>query len=410
MSNSLLTISMITNESARILANTMGFAQGANRQYDDQFARGGAKIGSVINIRKPPRFLSVTGPGLQLQDVADQSVPLTLSTQRHCDFQFNSKDRTLSVDDFGERYIKPALNAVVNGLDVDGLINAMNTTYNSVGTPGTTPSAFLTYAQSLQKLDENACPMDGKRTMLINPAAQACTVDALKGLFQSSEKIKEQYEMGRMGMAAGYDWKMDQNVQTHTVGALGGSGAADCATAQSGASVITNGWTSSVTNLLQAGDVITFGTSGNANAVYNVNPVSFSSTGSLKQFVVTSTVSSNATGFATLAISPSIVTAGPYQNVSQAIPNGAAVTVVGAAGTVSPQNIAYHRDAFALGMVDLELPEGVDWAARAVSKQLGISVRGVRAFDIVNDQFPLRLDIFYGWVSIYPEWAVRVQG
>ncbi len=410
MSNSLLTISMITKESARILANTMSFSKGINRQYDDSFAQSGAKIGSVINIRKPPRFLSVTGPALQLQDVTDQSVALTLNTQRHCDFQFNSKDRTLSVDEFGERYIKPALNAVVNGLDVDGLANAVSTVYNSVGTPGTTPSAFLTYAQSLQKLDENACPMDGKRSMIINPAAQACTVDVLKGLFQSSEKIKEQYEMGRMGMAAGFDWKMDQNVQSHTVGALGGTGAADCATAQSGASIITNGWTASITNILNAGDIITFGTAGNSNAVLGVNPVSFASTSSLKQFVVTSTVSSNAGGFATIAISPSIVTSGSYQNVSQAIPNSAVVTVVGTGGTVSPQNIAHHKDAFALGMVDLELPEGVDWAARAVSKELGISIRGVRAFDIVNDQFPLRLDILYGWVSIYPEWAVRIQG
>lgn len=410
MPNSLLTISMITKESARILANTMNFSKSVNRQYDSSFAQSGAKIGSVINIRKPPRFLSVTGPALQLQDVSDQSVALTLSTQRHCDFQFNSKDRTLSVDQFGERYIKPALNAVVNGLDVDGLLNANATVFNSVGTPGTTPSAFITYAQSMQKLDENAAPMDGRRSLLINPAAQACTTDAFKGLFQSSEKITEQYERGRMGQAIGYEWGMDQNIQNHTVGALGGSGASDCATAQSGASIITNGWTASITNILQAGDIITFGTLGNSNAVLGVNPVSFASTASLKQFVVTSTVSSNAGGFVTIPVSPSIVTSGPYQNVSQGVPNSAAVTVVGAAGTVTPQNIAFHKDAFALGMADLELPEGVDWAARAVSKEIGISVRCVRAFDIVNDQFPLRLDILYGYVSIYPEWAVRIQG
>jgi hypothetical protein len=410
MSNSLLTISMITKESARILANNMVFASGVNRTYDDQFARSGAKIGSVINIRKPVRYLTATGPGLQLQDVTDQSVALTLSTQAHVDFQFGSKDRTLSVDEFSDRYVKPAVNAICNKVDYDGLTLANTTVWNAVGTPGTTPSTALVYAQAMQKLDENAAPMDGRRSVVINPAAQACTVDGLKALFQSSEKIKEQYEKGRMGLAFGMEFKMDQNIQSHTTGALGGSGAADCATAQTGATIITNGWTASITNILNAGDIITFGTSGSSNAVYNVNPVSFASTGVLKQFVVTSTVSSNAGGFISIPISPSIVTTGAYQNVSQSIVNSAAVAVLGSGGVITPANLAYHQDAFALGMVDLEMPEMVDYAARAVDREMGISIRCVRAYDIVNDQFPCRLDVLYGWVAVYPELAVRIQG
>jgi P22 coat protein - gene protein 5 len=410
MSNSLLTISMITKELARIAANNMVFANGVNRQYDDSFARSGAKIGSVINIRKPVRYIVATGAALQLQDVTDQSVALTLGTQAHVDFQFNSKDRTLSVDEFSDRYLKTAMNALCNKVDVDGLQLANSTVYNTVGTPGTTPSALITYAQAMQKLDENATPMDGRRSVVINPAAQACTVDALKGLFQSSEKIKEQYEKGRMGLAMGMVFKMDQNIQTHTVGALGGTGIANSATSQTGASIITSGWTASITNLLNAGDIITFGTSGNANAVQNVNPVNFSNVGSLKQFVVTSTVSSNAGGYISIPVSPSVTSTGPYQNVSQAIPNSAAVTVLGSASTVTPANLAYHQDAFVLAMADLEMPEGVDWAARAVDKEHGISVRCVRSYDIVNDQFPTRVDILYGYAAVYPEWACRIQG
>jgi hypothetical protein len=44
------------------------------------------------------------------------------------------------------------------------------------------------------------------------------------------------------------------------------------------------------------------------------------------------------------------------------------------------------------------------------SEKLGISIRMVRAYDISNDAFPCRLDVLYGWKSIYPQLACRVAG
>jgi hypothetical protein len=210
-----------------------------------------------------------------------------------------------------------------------------------------------------------------------------------------------------LGHALGMNFRMDQNVQSHTVGALGGVGISNCATAQTGANIITNNWTSSVTNLLLPGDVVTF-----AN-VYAVNPVSFQSTGSLKQFVVTSAVSSSG-GSATIPISPAIVTSGPYQNVTAGVAQSSAVLTFAAASTyantVTPVNVAYHRDAFCLGMADLGLPGGVEMAARASDPRAGMSLRVVRAYDIVNDQHPCRIDVLYGWQTIYQELACRIQG
>ena len=413
MSNTLLTISMITRESLRILRNQLAFAKGANRQYDDQFARSGAKIGSVINIRKPVRFQTVTGPALQIQDVTDQYSALTLGTQAHVDFQFLSKDLTLSIDEFAARYLAPATNALANKVDFDGLTLGTNTIWNAVGTPATPPATALVALQAMQKLDENAAPRDANRYIVINPQASASMVDALKGLFQSSEKIAEQYDSGMMGMALGASWRMDQNIQTHTVGALGGTGVTACATAQTGANIVTNNWTASVANLLLAGDIITFA------GLYACNPVSFQSTGSLKQFIVTSNVSSLVGGTATIPISPAITASGPFQNVSsssggQGSVSGVAATstivVLGTAAAVSPCNLAYHKDAFVLGCADLELPGGVEMSDRAADPQTGLSIRIVRAYDIVNDQHPCRLDILYGWSAVYPELACRIQG
>lgn len=408
MGNSLLTISQITKESTRILRNNMGFAKSVNRQYDDSFARSGAKIGSVINIRKPVRYTTTVGPALSLQDITDQSVALTLNTQAHVDFQFSSKDMELSVDEFSGRYLNPAVNALCNKIDYDGLTLVNSSISNYVGTPGTTPSTALIALQARQKLMENACPVDGNISACVSPAVEASLVDGLKGLFQSGERIKEQYEKGYMGQGLGMTFKMDQNIQAHTVGALGGTGIANSATAQTGSNIITSGWSNSVTNLLLPGDIVTF-----ANT-FAVNPVSFGSTGALKQFVVTTAVSSNGSGFATIPVSPAIVTSGPYQNVTQGIANSSAVLVFGAvsstANVVTPNNIIFHKDAFVLGMADLPLPGGTDMADRASDPESGISLRIVRSYDIVNDIWPCRMDVLYGWQVIYPELACRLQG
>ena len=46
MANTLLTSDVITNEAQRILHQKLNFIGSINRQYDDQFAKSGAKIGN----------------------------------------------------------------------------------------------------------------------------------------------------------------------------------------------------------------------------------------------------------------------------------------------------------------------------------------------------------------------------
>ena len=401
--NSLLNISMITKEALRILKNNLGFAKGVNRQYDDSFANKDAKIGSVINVRKPVRFSVTSGAALNIQDVADQYVPLTLDTQNHVGFQFTSKELSLNIDQFSARYLAPAIAALANKIDNDGMAKYADV-YNSVGTPGTIPSTALTFLQAGQKLDEMAAPRDGMRYLAISPAAQASTVDALKGLFQDSSEIQKQYDSGIMGKALGFTWRMDQNVASRTVGPLGGTPTVKTASVDGDTTLSTKAWTASAASRLKKGDVFTIG------SVYAVNPQSRVSTGSLQQFVVTADFSSDGSGNGVVSISPTIQSTGAYQNVDSLPQVSAAITVVGAANTASPQSLAYHKDAFCLGMVDLQLPGGVDMAAKASDPDSGLSLRIVRSYDIVNDRFPCRIDVMYGWKTLFPELACRIQG
>lgn len=412
MSNSFLSPTVIAKEILRIMHNNLTFAKGVNRQYDSSFANSGitvsGKAGPSLRVRKPNRYVVTDGAALVVQDNVEEYVTVSCTTQEHVGMKFTSADLTLTIDDFSERYLKPAALALAAKIDRDGL-GKYTTVYNSVGTPGTTPGSGMTAAETTKIfldagaiLDEYTAPRDNQRTACISPAAQAATVSALSGLFQSASKISEQYEAGEMGTGLGLKFKMDQQIVSHTGSTMDGIAMTVKGTQTAGASVLcdaTNG------QIIKIGSVCTF------DNVYSVNPESFASTGRLQQFVVTADATASG-GEVTLSVSPSLyasttsagkqtVTALPVDN---AVVNWYDTTV----SSTRPQNLVYHKDAFTLVTADLVLPEGVDFRARQVHD--GVSVRVVRQYNINGDELPCRLDVLYGWKELYPQWACRVWG
>ena len=410
MSNQLLTISKITNEALMVLENELTFTSEVDRNYDDQFAVVGAKIGNTVNVRRPGRFIGTTGPALNVEDFNETSVPVTLSTQFHVDTQFTTQDLALSLDMFSDRVLKPGIAAIANKIDRDGLSMAALQTANIVGTAGTPPTGLITYLTAGAYLDAEGAPRDGRRSCIVEPFTSATIVDSLKGLFVPQEAIGEQYRKGLMGRdSAGMNWKMDQNVVSQTFGSYAGSAVCNTTTASG---FLTSGWASSSTITLTATGTVSFnaGDTFTIAGVYAVNPQNRQAYGSnkLRNFVVKSAVSAT-DGTMQVTVSPAVITAGQFQNVT--IPttsSTAAVTPFNQSGTVSPQNIIMHRNAFTLAMADLELPEGVHFAGRASDKEIGLSLRVVRQYTINNDSIPTRIDVLYGWAPLYPELACRV--
>lgn len=399
VTNTLLTISMITREAAAQLVNMLKFARHVNRQYDNKFAVSGAKIGNSLNVRKPPRYLTTTGAALTINDSLESQATVTLN-QEHVGLSFTSADLTLSIDDFSDRFIKPAVSALANKIDFDGAL-LYRDIFNLVGTVGGgNPSALTTYLDAQAKMLEEAAPFDETSTMAINPAQQAAIVNALTGLFQSDRQLREQYEEGTMGRAVGFKWVMDQNMRLHT------NGTRDNTTPvtngdQTGSSLICSGFDPAVT--IKRGDVFTL------TGVNAVNPQNRQSTGRLRQFVVTADATADGAGAVTLAISPPITPSGKDQTTTASSGNGTALTFNGAASAAGAQGLAFHRDAFVLAMADLELPKGVDFADRIADEQLGVSLRVIRDYDINNDAFPCRIDAMYGWTTVRPELACRIS-
>jgi len=398
---------MITQEALMILENELNAAKHFDRQYDDRFGVEGAKIGNILNLRKPPRFLTSLGQALQLEDATETSVPLVLTQQRQCAIAFTSQELGLQVDDFSKRFIRPQVATMSNMIDYDALGQYVNV-YNEIGTPGTVPSTRLIYLQANQRLNEEAAPFKD-RVNIMSPAQNTNLVDAQAGLFQASDKIREQYNSGRQGLGLGVDSMIDQNVRLQTVGKQGGSPVVN-GSGQTGNSLITNGWTAN-NAVLNLGDVISIGTL--TSGVLAVNPQNRQSTGALRQFVVTANVTADGSGNATIPISgPSgfgIVTAGPFQTVTQSPTTGMVINVQGAASTSSLRGLMFVSDeAFAMGCADLPLYGGVDIGERVASKEIGMSIRMIRAYDIFEDRAPCRLDVLYGFVTKYPELCVRI--
>jgi hypothetical protein len=416
MANNLLTISKITNEALMILENELNFAGEVNREYDDQFAVSGAKIGNTINVRKPGRFIGTTGPALSVEDFYESSVPIVLNTQFHVDTQFTTQDLALSMDMFSDRVLKPAIAAIANKIDRDGLVMAKNNTANIVGVAGTPPSGLITYLTAGAYLDAEGAPRDGKRAVVIEPFTSSVIVDSLKGLFIPQSTIDKQFRRGLMGTdSGGMNWKLDQNVVNQTFGAWASSVGTLTANTSVNAGFLTTGWASSSTITLTNSQTINFnqGDVIQIAGVYAVNPQNRQSYGKLRNFVVTAAAGA-AAGTFSVTVSPAIITAGQFQNVAITTASATAtVTPFNVAGTTatavtSPQNILFHKNAFALACADLELPEGVHFAGRASDKSAGMSIRVVRQYTINNDALPCRLDVLYGWAPLYPELACRI--
>ena len=450
MSNNLLTISYITNEGLLVLENTLVFADKVDRQYSDEFAIKGAKIGATCNVRRPPRYVGTFGPPLNVEDTNETYIPVTLNYQFHVDVQFTTADLLLSMDLFKTRVLKPMMATVANRIDSDGLYFAYQNTAASVGIPGTSPSSYLTFANADAQLSNEAIPEED-RCMILSPLMMASAVDSVKGLFNPQAQLGEMVKRNMIAKNfANFDWYKDQNVVSFTTGAQGGTPTLKAVTqpaiistgwAQSGF-LQTTGWTAS-TAVVKVGDIIQIA------GVFPANPQSRTQYGnSLKQFVVlpaggytqnpvgaatpglsfaaqtltygtynasTGVYTASSGGDLSLLIGEVVITGGQFQNVNttSAFTTTAALTVNGGtsyANTVSPQGIALHRTAFALAFADLPLPRGVQDAARANDPDIGMSMRMVTQYTINNDAMPTRVDVLYGYAGLYRTAAVRIAG
>jgi hypothetical protein len=414
MSNVLVTPSNIAKTALMQLENNLVLGNRVYRVFEQDF-KGGQ--GSTVSIRKPVKFYTADGATRVNQDVEEKTTNIVVDQRKHVSWKFATQDLTLSIKEYSKRYIEPAMITLANTIDKAGF-NLYRNVWNSVGTPGTTPASFAAVAAAAQRLDEMAVAADSRSAML-NPAAGYAIAGNQLTLDSVGTMGKSAYEEAAIGRIAKFATYSTQNIANHTVGTASGTprvnGASQNVTYANATgsnwsqSLITDGWTNSITGILKAGDVFTIA------GVYAVNPVPGEGTTGktvmpyLQQFTVLADANSGAsTGPATLTISPPIITSGPFQTVSAVPADDAAITVFGTGAAIYPQNLCFHENAFALVTVPLDMPDGAAFKARESAN--GLSVRVVKDYDIDADEDIIRIDVLFGWKAVYPDLACRNWG
>ena len=390
----LISSTILAKESLRMLENQLGMSKMCYRDWENKFG----KDGETLGIRKPNAFRASKQRVRVPSPLTEGNITLTVATQVHVSFEWSSKQMTDTIDRISERYVKPAMSAIANTIDVD-LYDLHDNVYNQVGTPGTAPSDYDVFADARRRLNEEAIPLES-RYVCLNPKGEAETMKGLKGLF-NEKMINDIIAKGALGSLAGFDTYMAQNVQAHTTGyfTTGATPLVNGAS-QTGANLITNGWNAGVSTL-KKGDIFTIA------GVYAVNPKTGASTAELRQFVVTAD-STSVGGALTIPISPSIIISGPLQTVTVSPAHAAALTLVGTESTQYPINISFHKECFTLAVRPLEIPSSCVYGAR--ESYNGLSIRVIKAYDIDEDMEVLRFDVLYGTLCQRPEMGCRIIG
>jgi hypothetical protein len=380
----------------------------ANKYYAKDFTNSTVRTGTSIQIPKPARFATTSGAVASFPDITEESTTLTVA-QWNASFAPTSVEMTTSVSraEFSERYLRPMAIALAAKVDSVGYTTALTSIANSVGTPGVVPSALSTVLNARARAKLFSMPKEDV-SVILGTDAEAGMLDAMKTFFNPVSDISKQYQSGNLGMAYGMKWNSDDIIGSRTVGINTGTPLVDGAS-QTGATLVTKGWTNSQTGILKAGDIFTVA------GVYSVHPVTKVSTGKLQQFVVTADANSgSSTGPATLSIFPSIVLASgatpTLATVSASPADGAAITVVGTGGTVGVPSYVMHRDALILGCIPMVTYGGLDKSAVEYDSDTGISIRITQGMDVTNDKLLVRADVLFGWAAGRPEWACRIEG
>jgi hypothetical protein len=404
MSNIFKVTDLVAAESLRIAHEKLQFIGTIDRQYDESFKMSGgsrAPHGATLRVKSPNQYKRRQGSRIMsVQDQDEQTQTITVATQDGVDMRFNSQELIQSVDNDGafdalsKNYIEPAIAVLCSGIEADFLAYATKATYNVAGTANTALTDLVAVGAARAKLNQQLAPKDGKRYIQCDSVAMGGMVNGLKGLFQDSAQIREQYREGMIGRTAMADWYENDRMWTMQNSA-DVAGEIDGGTLTSGITTLTvDGFSAAPA----AGMVFT------VESVYDVHPETKAVYAHLKQFTVVSATTTSIT------FSPAMIysTTDPRQNCSGTPVNNADITFVGDASGNYVQQLMYHRDAYQF--ITADLPIFDDAQKCMVKRSENLSLRVWMGSDIRNDELLMRVDILYGMAALRPEWGCRVIG
>jgi len=397
---------VIAKMTAQLLADEMHFCKSIDKAPESDYqGKNGYNAGDTIYISKPARFIpqNTFDISSSTQDIVEESSALTLDTISTVGVELDSQElaHDINIGSIMERVMKPAASAIAQDVETQFIAKATDGVYNSVGTAGSETFDVATILDARARLNQNLCPKDNNRTLLLDSAASAGAVADRKGLFQSSSEIDKQYRDGLMGRADGFNWVESELLNLHTNGNDVTGVAVDDASVTEGASTLHVDGLTANTGTVKKGQVFTVA------GVNAVHPITKTDLGYLQQFVITADGTADANGDVTASISPSLYAgSNGLQNISALPADDAALVFVGTADLAASQSLAFHKSAFRMVSAPLVMPVNAEFAAQETVD--GITVAIIRDFDVNKRRMVTRIDFLGGLSLVRPEWSCRI--
>jgi len=403
MANVYKVTDLVAKESLRIAHEKLQFIKTVDRQYDKEFryTGNGSPHGSTLRVKDPNQYTRRVGNAMAVQAQAESTQTITLATLNGVDMDFTMQELIQSVDSEGKfdnlskNYIQPAISSLCSAIESDFLAYCTKATWNVAGTAGTALTDLVVPGAARAKLNQGATPKDGQRYIQADSVTMSSMVNGLKGLFQDSAQIKEQYREGMIGRTAMADWYENDRMWTMP-------NSSDVA-GEINAGALTSGITSLTVDGFSVAPVE--GMVFTIEGTYAVHPETKAALPHLAQFVCSSGCTTT-----NLVFTPAVIydTTNPRQNCSGAPTNDDNIEFVGAASTNYVQSLMYHKDAFQF--VTAPLPIMDDAHKCVFVEKDGLSLRAWMGSDITNNALKMRIDILYGMAALRPAFACRMIG
>lgn len=403
--NTVITHDIIAKDAAKMFLEESTFVRSLNRDREQEFGRdrGGYTAGESVRIKIPPTPIVTQGDVWSAADAAknakEETVLLSVDTPKHVGLKFGSIEQALKFGDYSstggykDRFLRPAVKALVSDVEADLIRRAMTLVNNFVANSGAL-TTLTPYDQARAALQRNLAP-DDKRMALITSNMNVGLVTASRQLFNPNNDVAKQYKEGYIGRYAGFDFHEHQSLFRTTNGSKVASVTVSGA-GQTGATLAIGGVANSDT--FKAGMIFTI------PGVNMLHPLTKQDTGNLMQFVVlTDATMGGTTG--SLSIYPNIVPLGTANaNVTASPAANATLAFIGSANQVIEQGLAYHGDAFAAAFV----PQPILAGCKGSTFDAGsFSCRVMTFGDGANNFEGTRLDVLYGFTGVRNNWAVR---
>ena len=407
MTNTINTVksatTIISKMAAGMLEDEFQFLKTIDKEESSSFSQvNGYNPGDTINISKPARFTVGTTADVTstVQDVLEQKVSMALDKTRNVAVNLTSAEiaTDMSLKSWANRILKPAVSSLAQTIEAECLVLAKNATYQSVGTGGSTVFDTNTMLSARSQLKQSLVP-GTELFALLNSSATQSASNARKGLFNNQAELAKTYKSGAIGAADGFTYLENNLLPLQTNGNDIVFEVRTTVSTQGATSLVVEGLTTT-TGTVAAGTVFTVA------GCYSVHPITKVSTGQLQQFVSTTSVTADVSGYATLVVSPAMYTTGSQQNITGFPTDEDEITPVGGVSSAYFQNFTYAPSAFRFASAPLVLPDGTDMASQSTVN--GITVRVIRDYLPLTDKMLMRIDVLYGFVAVRPEWACRI--